>query len=77
MSAVIVPFPRDPANFTAGLLAVRARAQALHATTQQLGTAIGIYMREFRSGRSTAAAVALANGSMRLHSLSSIGGDVA
>lgn len=77
MSAVILPFPRDPANFTAGLLAVRARAQSTHATTAQLGNALGIYMREFRSGRSTAAAVALANASMRPAHTRHAGGDVA
>lgn len=65
MSAVILPFPRDPANYTAGLLAVRARAQASHATTRQLGHALAIFTAEFHAGRSTAAAVALANASMR------------
>lgn len=63
MSAVIhLP---DPIRLRAGMAAVRQRAQVLHVTRDQCSTALATLLREMQAGRSTAAAVALANGALR------------
>lgn len=62
MSEVI--FIPDPARLKAGREAVRQRAARMQATPEKLRQALGVLFREMRSGRSTAAAVALANSSL-------------
>ena len=61
MTAAIIHLPPDPARLRAGLDAVRARARALRATPSERARAVDTLLREMHDGRSTGAAVALAN----------------
>ena len=63
MSAVI-QLP-NPINLRAGISAVRERATILRVPADALRQALAILFREMQAGRSTAAAVALANSSLR------------
>lgn len=76
MSAVIhVP---DFAHLQAGREAVRERAASLQAPAESVRRALAVLFREMQAGRSTAAAVALANSSLRGRSQArSTGGDAA
>lgn len=76
MSAVIVRLP-DPTCLRAGMQAVRHRAAAYDATADALRRALRILLQEMQAGRSTAAAVALANTSLPNRRIPSAGGDVA
>ena len=63
MSAVI-QLP-NPLNLRAGMQAVRERAAFVGASSDALRRALMVLLREMQDGRSTAASVALANGTMR------------
>lgn len=65
MSAVIVQLPPDVGRFHAGMEAVRARATALGVSSHAVRGALQILLAEMLAGRSSGAAVALANSSMR------------
>lgn len=72
MSAVIrLP---DPIRLRAGMSAVRARAAQLNACPQERQQALSTLLSEMQAGRSTAAAVALANGQLRRSGPRSLGG---
>lgn len=63
MSAVI--YTPDFRRLKAGREAVRSRAANLGATVESTRQALSVLLREMQAGRSTAASVALANGSLR------------
>jgi hypothetical protein len=63
MSAVI-QLP-NPINLRAGMEAVRERAKAVGASSDALRRALATLFREMQAGRSTAASVAVANGTLR------------
>ena len=65
MSAIVVHLPADVGRFHAGMDAVRERASTLGVSAQTLRGALQILLAEMLAGRSSAAAVALANSSMR------------
>lgn len=63
MSAVIhLP---NPINLRAGMEAVRERAKAVGASPDALRGALALLLREMQDGRSTAASVAVATGTLR------------
>lgn len=62
-SAVVIRLP-DPVNLRAGMAAVRARAARLGSSQHARRRALGILLREMQAGRSTAAAVAMANSAL-------------
>lgn len=61
---MIIDLP-NPMNLRAGFQVVRARAHHLNETPDSLRRALQILLSEMQSGRSTAAAVALAVGSFK------------
>lgn len=63
MSAVI-QLP-NPLNLRAGMQAVRERAAFVGASSDALRRALQVLLREMQDGRSTAASVAVANGTLR------------
>ena len=65
VSAVIVHLPTDVGRFHAGMAAVRERAATMGVSSQTLRGALQILLAEMLAGRSSGAAVALANSSMR------------
>lgn len=58
----IIPLPGDIPRFREALAAVKERGKALHADGYSIDRARQIVLREMQAGRSSAAAVALANG---------------
>ena len=65
MSAAIVRLPDDVSRFHAGMDAVRERAATMGVSSRALRGALQILLAEMLAGRSSGAAVALANSSMR------------
>ena len=63
MSAVI-QLP-NPINLREGMKAVRERAKFVNASSDALRRALATLLREMQAGRSTAASVAVANGTLR------------
>ena len=74
MTAAVIHLPADPARLRAGMSAVRARATTLRATPEARRLALGTLLQELRDGRSTAAAVAMANGTLRRSACRAQGG---
>mgnify|MGYP001264859153 CR=1 FL=1 len=64
--ATIIPLP-SPIHLRAGMEAVRERGQSLGVSADTVRRALQVLLREMQAGRSSAAAVALANSSMRPH----------
>jgi len=62
--ATIAQFPSDVPRFRAGMAAVHERAKALCSTPEARKRAIQILRNEMQAGRSSGAAVALANSSL-------------
>ncbi|KAF1697970.1 hypothetical protein CSC62_07430 [Pseudoxanthomonas jiangsuensis] len=62
--AAIIHLPADVARFHAGLDAVRHRAREVGATPERRRLAMQTLLAEMRAGRSSGAAVALANSAM-------------
>lgn len=67
LPAPVVHLPRDVRRFRAGVLAVYERARQVGATPDRRRKALRVLLAEMQAGRSSAAAVALANSSMREH----------
>ena len=64
-TSTIIQLPADVARFRAGMSAVRARAIALDAAPDALRRALQTLLAEMHAGRSSAAAVALANSALK------------
>lgn len=65
--ASVVHLPQDVRRFRAGVLAVYERARQVGATPERRRQALRILLAEMQAGRSSAAAVALANSALRDH----------
>ncbi|MBO9717491.1 MAG: hypothetical protein J7507_11965 [Pseudoxanthomonas sp.] len=63
--ASIIHLPTDVQRFHAGMRAVRSRAGALQVSADTMRRALQVLLYEMQAGRSSGAAVALANSSMR------------
>lgn len=63
--ASVVHLPQDVRRFRAGVLAVYERARQVGATPERRRKALRILLAEMQAGRSSAAAVALANSALR------------
>ena len=63
-AAAIIHLPADLPRLRAGIDAVRARAAALDASPHALRRALQVLLAELQAGRSSGAAVALANSTL-------------
>ncbi|MBD9368830.1 hypothetical protein [Xanthomonas sp. XNM01] len=63
--ATVIHLPADVPRFRAGMAAVRTRAQRDHASPAARRNALNVLLHEMQAGRSSAAAVALANSSLQ------------
>ncbi|WP_019397249.1 hypothetical protein [Pseudoxanthomonas sp. GW2] len=63
--STVVHLPSDVRRFHAGLDAVRQRARQLGCTPERRRLALQTLLEEMRAGRSSGAAVALANSTLR------------
>jgi len=63
--ASVIRLPKDVQRFHAGMQAVRQRARQLGATPDRRRRALQTLLTEMQAGRSSGAAVALANSSLR------------
>ena len=63
--ASVIHLPADVARFHAGMQAVHQRARQLGATPERRRQALQTLLVEMQAGRSSGAAVALANSSLR------------
>lgn len=67
LPASVVHLPHDVRRFHAGVLAVYERARQVGATPDRRRKALRVLLSEMQAGRSSAAAVALANSALRDH----------
>jgi hypothetical protein len=72
--AAVIRLPRDVARFRAGMAAVCNRARRVGATPDARRRALQTLLAEMQDGRSSGAAVALANSSLRDHAAGLAGG---